>query len=116
MLWRLISSIAAWFLGGFSLLWQHCILCAGALVLSAHHQHHTLLEKKGRKLTVGMTSWLAQPDKTLIAVRGKFVDRQDHCTAFWRQPMKEKQAPVADRPLRNSRMRFIRTDESQNPR
>src|SRR5947209_830569 len=31
---------------------------------------------------VGWTPWLRQPNKTLFVVRCKWLDRQDHCTAF----------------------------------
>jgi len=43
---------------------------------------------------LGWTPWLRQPNKTLFVVRCKLLDRQDHCTAFWPQPMKRKRAPV----------------------
>lgn len=32
--------------------------------------------------SMGLTPWLSQPLKTVIAVRCKLLDRQDHCTAF----------------------------------
>ena len=31
---------------------------------------------------LGLSPWLTQTVKTLIAVRWKNLDRQDHCTAF----------------------------------
>jgi hypothetical protein len=35
-----------------------------------------------RAVEVGWTPWLRQTNKTLLTVRCKLLDRQDHCTAF----------------------------------
>lgn len=42
----------------------------------------TVLAKDTFGISMGLTPWLAQPVKTLFAVRCKTLDRQDYGTAF----------------------------------
>jgi hypothetical protein len=60
---------------------------------------------------LGLPLRLAQTVKTLIAVRCKSLDRQDHCTAFCVWPVKRRRALRERNPPRNTRLRLIRTDE-----
>jgi len=71
---------------------------------------HLLYPQPGRG-GVGLPLRLAQTVKTLIAVRCKSLDRQDHCTAFCVWPVKRRRALRERNPPRNTRLRLIRTDE-----
>lgn len=56
-----------------------------ALIRSHYHQPQPTEQEAAeslKRLRVGLTPWLAQPVKTLFAVRCKTLDRLDYGTAF----------------------------------